>query len=473
MFSKGRGRGRSGRVPSRGNRNGLSQKIKQLFSLPAAAWDYAVGKWHGMEASHEMLAEAVPLQLAEDAIAELMAEWRKLENKSSEAGMAVGGGMAADTADKALEHGGKLSSTAAVQASGWSGDDRILIERILAETSRLNRNNVSRTEAYRLMYQRHPELHWAMLAHLVSRNGGWNMTDLAGEWLPQLLPGDKRQSVFLLLEHANVFIFSDAYPQLLLYEESVRVRRPLFYLLPAFGVTRFMRPVWEQFWRRRDPVPLTVAFIVNEQHFIEQRVVQDGYFRKNVIDTFFFGMQSLLQLNAVMFPYHSGGSELRLAGLIMEHFDDLSERIEFGKSLYAILFGIPRVREGVLAFAARERHTGSRADYAPHLFAKVRREAPAALYKERLLGGKLLPGAAPLYSPELRDAWENQRLESPHPDDWYRSAADIAPYFRKLKLPRSFELTSEYSLLLNKIELAVLAAQHLRQEELQRGRKDE
>ncbi|WP_336786216.1 hypothetical protein [Paenibacillus sp. MMO-177] len=39
------------------------------------------------------------------------------------------------------------------------------------------------------------------------------------------------------------------------------------------------------------------------------------------------------------------------------------------------------------------------------------------------------------------------------------------PYFRKLKLPRSFELTNEYGLLLNKIELAVLAAQQLRQEE--------
>ncbi|WP_201001112.1 DUF2515 domain-containing protein [Paenibacillus glycanilyticus] len=429
MLSRGRGRGRFGL---------RLRKIKQFFSLPAAAWDYAVGKWHGLEASHEMLAEAAPLQLAEDAVAELEGKWRKLEEQQAE------------------------------QVTGeWSGQEKILIERIRAETSRLNRNNVTRTEAYRLMYQRHPELHWAMLAHLVSRNGGWNMTDLAGEWLPQLLPGDKRQSVFLLLEHANTFIFGDAYPQLLVYEESVRVQRPLFHLLPAFGITRFMKPVWEQFWRRRDSVPLTVALIVNEQHFIEQRVVQDDYFRKNVLDTLFFGMQSLLQLNAVMFPYHytEGERELRLAGLIMEDFDDLSERIEFGKSLYAVLFGVPRVREGALAFAANGRHTGSRADYAPHLFARVRREPPTALYKERLLGGKLLPGAAPLYSPELRDAWANQKLETAKREDWFGSADGILPYFRKLKLPRSFELTNEYGLLLNKIELAVLAAQQLRQEE--------
>lgn len=439
----GKGRhGRRGSGHSRGKRSSLS-KIKQLFSLPVAAWDYAVGKWYGMEASHEMLAEAIPLLLVEDAVQELTTAWLKLEGHA-ESGIAgegfVGAKMVTDTQGESV------------------------IDRILAETARLNRNNVTRTEAYRQMYKRHPELHWAMLAHLVSRNGGWNMTDLEGEWLPHLLPGSKRKDVFMMLEHANAFIFGDAYPQLLLYEESVHAQRPLFHLLPAFGVTRFMRPVWEQFWRRRDSVPLTVALIVNEQHYIEHRVVQSDYFRRNVIDTFFFGMQSLLQLNAVMFPYHSG-SELRLAGLIMEHFDDLSERIEFGKALYAILFGVPRVREGVLAFADKGRHTGSRVDYAPQLFARVRRDPPSALYKERLLGGKLLPGAAPIYSPGLGDAWADQLLEAAEPGDWFRSTADIAPYFRKLKLPRSFELTNEYGLLLNKIELAVLAAQQLRLDE--------
>jgi hypothetical protein len=468
MLSGKRRRGRRDFGQSRGKRSSLS-KIKQLFSLPAAAWDYAVGKWHGMEASHEMLAEAEPLQIAEDAASELMAAWLKLEKQPADAygGMTGGNGGNGGTSEKS-EAPEKASAVTTTQ--GWSEEESLLIERILAETARLNRNNVTRTEAYRLIYKRRPELHWAMLAHLVSRNGGWNMTDLEGEWLPHLLPGGKRKDVFLLLEHANAFIFGDAYPQLLLYEESIHAERPLFHLLPAFGVTRFVRPVWEQFWRRRDPVPLTVALIVNEQHFIEQRVVQDDYFRRNVVDTFFFGMQSLLQLNAVMFPYHSG-NELRLAGLILEHFDDLSERIEFGKALYAILFGVPRVREGALAFVDKGRHTGSRVDYAPQIFARVRRDPPSALYKERLLGGKLLPGAAPLYSPELGDAWANQTLEAPARGDWFHSAADVAPYFRKLKLPRSFELTNEYGLLLNKIELAVLAAEQLRMDEQGAGRR--
>src|SRR4051812_11308622 len=80
MLSGKRRRGRRDFGQSRGKRSGLS-KIKQLFSLPAAAWDYAVGKWHGMEASHEMLAEAEPLQIAEDAASELMAAWLKLEKQ--------------------------------------------------------------------------------------------------------------------------------------------------------------------------------------------------------------------------------------------------------------------------------------------------------------------------------------------------------------------------------------------------------
>ncbi|MGO4110270.1 DUF2515 domain-containing protein [Paenibacillus sp. YAF4_2] len=467
MLNRKRRHGRRDSGQSRGKRSSLS-KIKQLFSLPVAAWDYAVGKWHGMETSQEMLGEAEPLQIAEDTVSELMVTWLKLERQPADvdAVMTDGNGGASENSEEA-----PAKAAASTFTQGWSGEESLLIERILAETARLNRNNVTRTEAYRLIYKRRPELHWAMLAHLVSRNGGWNMTDLEGEWLPHLLPGGKRKDVFLLLEHANAFIFGDAYPQLLLYEESIHADRPLFHLLTAFGVTRFMRPVWEQFWRRRDPVPLTVALIVNEQHFIEERVVQDDYFRKNVIETFFFGMQSLLQLNAVMFPYHSV-NELRLVGLIMEHFDDLSERIEFGKALYAILFGVPRVREGALAFVDKGRHTASRVDYAPQIFARVRRDPPSALYKERLLGGKLLPGAAPLYSPELGDAWANQTLEAPARGDWFHSAADIAPYFRMLKLPRSFELSNEYGLLLNKIELAVLAAQQLRLDEQGAGRAE-
>ena len=276
----------------------------------------------------------------------------------------------------------------------------------------MNRSNVTRTEAYRQYYLRRPEVHWALLAHLVSRNGGWNMTDLQGEWLPRLLDTAKRRATFGMLERANALIFQDAYPQLLLYEESRRSGRSLIHLLSSFGVSAFMGPVWQQFLRTGDAVPLTIGLIVNEQHFIEGRVVQNAYYRRKVLNTFFFGMQSVLQLNQVIFPYGKDeNGDPQLAGLILEDFSDLHERIEFGKRLYALLFGVPGVAKGVLAFVKASRHTGSRSDYAPELFAPVRRLPPAANYEERLSGGRLRPGAEPLYSPPLHAAWSERPVD--------------------------------------------------------------
>ncbi|MCA0753959.1 DUF2515 domain-containing protein [Paenibacillus sp. N4] len=422
------------------NRAGLGRPsfgywLGQLLELPSAAYHYALGKFEALTASQAMLAEAVPLELPAAAAARLTAAWSKLE-------------ASADPAD----------------APDWSVQEQATIERIRAETAACNRNNVTRTEAYRSVYFRTPELHWSLLAHMVSRNGGWNMTDLQGELLPRLLLTGQREAVFLFLEQANAFIFHDAYPQLRLYEWSLREGRSLFHLLPAFGVSRFMLPVWKQFWRDRNPVPLTVALIVNEQNFIERRIVQHPFYSEAVLHTLFFGLQSVLQLNGVLFPYGrqesaKDGATLKLSGLILERFEHLKERIEFGKRLYALLFGIPRVREGARRFAGAVKHTGSRADYAPHLFARTLCGPPETEYAERLLGGRLRQGAKPLYSPELGAAWSDRPLVPPERGDWFRLASDVAPYFQKLPLPHMFEISHEYGFMLNKLELAVLAAQ--------------
>ncbi|MOA21860.1 hypothetical protein D3C78_1423760 [compost metagenome] len=188
-----------------------------------------------------------------------------------------------------------------------------------------------------------------------------------------------------------------------------------------------MQPVWKQFWRDRDPAPLTVALIVNEQHYIEQRVVKQPFFRDKVLHTLFFGLQSLLQLNGIIFPYGyelsqadgEGERKPHLAGLILERFEQLEERIELGKQLYAMLFGVPCVREGVKRFAGAVKHTGSRADYAPNLFSRDREQQTEQPYKERLLRGQLRPGAAKLYSPELASAWDDQSLSEPESGDWF------------------------------------------------------
>jgi len=433
--------------------------LKQALSLPGAALAYATGKWQAMSAASSLAAEAVPLQLSAAGADRLIAALSK--------GLAAAGGQPAGPPD-------------------WSEADEALINQIRDETKTLNRNNVTRTEAYRIVYFRTPELHWSLLAHLVSRNGGWNMTDLQGEWIPRLLDNNKREAVFQFLERSNALIFQDVYPQLRLYELSLREGRPLFHLLPAFGVSSFMKPVWKQFWKERDPILLTVAIIINEQNYVEQRVVQNANYQKTVLHTLFYGLQSLLQLNGVLFPYGQGGelhagscdfdepsaaaapslsmlqspdNGARLAGLILENFDHLEERIEFGKRLYAILFGIPRIYEGVRCFAAAVKHTGSRADYAPGLFARVRQKPPEKIYRERLAGGRLKEGAAPIYSPELQSAWPDQRMEPAEQGDWFHNVDQVKRYFHKLPLPRQFEITNEYGMMLHKLELAVITAQ--------------
>ncbi|MHA6484576.1 DUF2515 domain-containing protein [Paenibacillus sp. strain BS8-2] len=425
---------------SGGNKNhsvgkGIRGWVAHLIALPGAAFSYAVGKWRAMQASQYMISEAEPILLSPVSTTKLVSAWAK--------------GVPLLGVNK--------------PPAAWSPDETMLITRIRAETAEYGRNNVTRTEAYRNVYFRTPELHWALLAHMVSRNGGWNMTDLQGEWLPHLLSERQRKDVFLLLERANVLIFCDAYPQLLLYEWSRRLGRSLFHLLPAFGVSSFMEPVWRQFWKEGDSALLSTALIVNEQHYIDARVAHHPYYEEHVLHTMFFGLQSLLQMNAILFPYRcemvEKGEDLQLAGLILERFQDLGERIEFGKRLYAMLFGIPRVLDGVRSFAAAIKHTGSRADYAPGLFQPIRHQSPERFYSEKLLGGKLKPGATPLYSPPLHAAWADLLPEPSEPGDWFEGAEQVARYFRELPFPPNFEITNEYGLMLNKLELAVLAAQ--------------
>ncbi|QHN49242.1 DUF2515 domain-containing protein [Geobacillus stearothermophilus] len=103
-----------------------------------------------------------------------------------------------------------------------SDDEAAAVAMIRQKTAEHNLNNITRTAAYFTFFERHPEVHWAFLAHLVSRNGGWNMTDLRGSLLPLLLPEKTIAPLFLFLKRANALIFHDAYPQLLLYEESKR-----------------------------------------------------------------------------------------------------------------------------------------------------------------------------------------------------------------------------------------------------------
>ncbi|WP_209122747.1 DUF2515 family protein [Alkalihalobacillus sp. BA299] len=83
-------------------------------------------------------------------------------------------------------------------------DEQFLIDQIKSETGQKNRNNVTRTQAYLEFYQTFPEIHWALLGHMVSRNGAWNMTDLKGDLLSRVLSSQERKEGVFQVFRAKV-----------------------------------------------------------------------------------------------------------------------------------------------------------------------------------------------------------------------------------------------------------------------------
>ncbi|MCD8508993.1 MAG: DUF2515 domain-containing protein [Bacillus sp. (in: Bacteria)] len=181
--------------------------------------------------------------------------------------------------------------------------DENIIKEIKSKTKQLNVNNITRTKAYFDFYIKHPEIHWAFLAHMVSRNGGWNMTDLKGSLLNGLLETKEKDNFFLFLEKANWTIFNDAFPQLLLYERSKLNDKSYFHLLPHFNVSLFMTTLWEAFYHCRNSQLLTVSLIINEQQHLEQHVMKKHNFMENILNSWEYKLQELFQLTQVVFPY--------------------------------------------------------------------------------------------------------------------------------------------------------------------------
>ena len=70
-----------------------------------------------------------------------------------------------------------------------------------------------------------------------------------------------------------------------------------------------MIPVWSDFWPNQESAALTIALIVNEQNYIEQRIVKNKQIQQNVLNTPLFKTQAWLQFNQVGFPFFSASIE--------------------------------------------------------------------------------------------------------------------------------------------------------------------
>lgn len=347
------------------------------------------------------------------------------------------------------------------EQSSLPNRDLALLKQIKARTAFLNRNNVTRTMAYLDFYLHFPEIHWAFLGHVVSRNGGWNMTDLKGDLLSKLLNEQRREDYFHFLERGNWLIFQDVYPQFLLYAECIRQNKNLFYLLPFLHVSVFMEVAWNDFWKRGDGYTLAIAQVINEQSYLEERVVKKPVYKEKVLYTLEFLLQELLSFNHILFPYTEPGREggTALAGITLDYFSSLHERIVLGKHLYSLLFTDRQMWRKVLQWCISQPHTGSRKDYWPHLFNDVHEGLPGALYK-RLKKCQLKKGMPRFFSPKLEFAWKNVVHEVAEKDDWF-NRWDVVYYLEKDNGKKSWDIEGDYCETLENLELAAMAKKAL------------
>lgn len=252
-----------------------------------------------------------------------------------------------------------------------SSAEKQLLLKIRRETDKLNMDNISRTQAYLHFYLKHPEILWSFLASVVSRNGGYNMCDLEGEWLPKIIKPSDRKSLFLTYERANWTIFRDAFPQLLLYHYSTKIGRPMFHLLAEFNISIFMENEWNVFWQSNNQKRLMTALIVNEQNVIQQTVVELKRLQKKVFNTVLFLFQDVYHASAVLLPTMKG----ELYGASTAGFKSVHKRIDLGKRIADILFD-PQLYPQFTEFALETEHTGSRYDYEQYFFPKPQRDTP-------------------------------------------------------------------------------------------------
>ncbi|WP_247739047.1 DUF2515 domain-containing protein [Bacillus sp. 165] len=288
-----------------------------------------------------------------------------------------------------------------------------VIEKIKKETAAANKDNISRTKVYHEFFMTNTEIQWAFLASMVSRNAGWNMTDLEGAYYPKILSATMRKRLFLTYERANWFIFSDAYPQLVLYEQSKKVNRPLFHLLSAFHVSVFMEAEWERFWKERDKERLVTALIINEQNMIQKPVIQNPYFQKYVFQSLVYKFQELFHFSSVIFPTVQG----KLYGFSVYGFEQLTKRIELGKRLAWLLLH-PDYYETFRRFSENTIHTGSRMDYEQYFPVPKQKDTPA-----------------------LRDVFPPIPHQRHHYFDWYDEESDTESWFHEASVNKEFELT--------------------------------
>ncbi|MDN4522855.1 DUF2515 family protein [Fictibacillus fluitans] len=291
--------------------------------------------------------------------------------------------------------------------------EKAVIEEIRQKTNAGNLDNISRTVFYEQFFRRNPEIKWSFLASIVSRNAGYNMSDLEGSWLKRSIPTHYRNLLFLTYERANWLIFSDAYPQLLLYEKSKKAGEPFFSLLSSFNVSAFMQKEWCVFWQKGDEERLWTSLIINEQHLIQKPVIEHPVYRRRVFMSMPYRLQNWLHFSTVLFPTLNG----EMFGFSVHGFRKVQNRILLGRRLAWLLFQSKYAKD-FEEFSRVTPHTGSRQDYEQYVYPNRRRDR------------ELLRLTYPLV--------QHSRPSLP---DWSQKKKNLQAYYKKLSIPENINLT--------------------------------
>lgn len=251
------------------------------------------------------------------------------------------------------------------------------LERLLDETEERNRDNVTRTESYLELYAftrgRPPDLPWLLMAHLVSRNAGHMMSDVARSLEQAHNPFAPRalEQLFAFLERANFLIFHDA------WHHVIHHLLGRSHAVAETRASRFVRDAWRTYEEATDPPAahvdaaterrLALDLVVNEQNYIERRVVHHPRFEAARAIVAFIeaaGHDEPLVLPASTEPIR------------IRRFASLERRIEAGRRIFDAAMRDRARRDEAYAWAMRHPHTGSREAYGGRAGPTVREAWP-------------------------------------------------------------------------------------------------
>lgn len=233
----------------------------------------------------------------------------------------------------------------------------MILEHWLQQIDERNRDNVARTESYLELYawtrEQGNDLPWILMAHLVSRNAGYMMTDLA-----QRLDGkagadpglaEAMRTLFLLLERANWLIFHDAWHHVLHHlmgraDELSSPRTPQFMI---------------EAWRRHEQAPeerrLVLDLVHNEQNLIERRAVHHPELAAGA------RLIDLIERSGREKPLHFALESP--PAITVGGFASLERRIATGRRIFDEVLADRGQRDALFAWASATPHTGSREVY--------------------------------------------------------------------------------------------------------------